>query len=431
MSEDFNNGTSPGNPSGEEVGYQPNHRGWQGEMFPEPTFRQVVDWYVARVRNPNKSKSRIMVENSIISHALEWLEMRRIKRPTTADWKEYFDWRMSPECSLAGGKAGRITARTADAHRAVLHMIYRGCRNIPNTEWHHVPDPLDAGVLPRCHSGHRDEPRALAEPYVTYPRLLMAMPDVLAKAFISLMRWHGLRLQEALGIPLPGSNVDRYLGGRVLNLQENTLLIARQRTRDQGMIHEPLKTEYSKARIKLAPEPAQLVREALRWRAQQAGAPGQHPRKLNGECARNYVFPYFRCHLDGLMDIHRQVSPLDFRVRVRGVEGGDAWHVYRHTFAAEHYKRVLEGKLPKEELHRMLRHKDPKTTDRYLTAFTIEVLGSSEAVEESWRIQMQMQEQAIRERSGQGPTLVPEPPLPRERARPQKRQHLNEQDEEG
>lgn len=423
MSEHYTN-PGQGTEGDEDVGYQPNHRGWQGEMFPEPTFQQICDWYVARVRNPNKRKSRLKFEDCVIGHALEWLGLRGIRRPTTAEWKEYLDWRMSPECSLAGGKAGRITARTADSHRAVLHMIYRGCRNIPNIEWHHVPDPLDAGVLPRCHSGHRDQPRTLAEPYVTYPRLQMAMPDVLARAFISLMRWHGLRLGEVLGIPLPGSDVDRYLGGKLLNLSENTLLIARQRTRDQALNHEPLKTEYSKARIELAPEPAQLVREALRWRAQQVAAPGNHPRKWNGDCARNYVFPYFRLHLDNLMDIHRQVSPLDFRERVRGVEGGDAWHVYRHTFAAEHYKLVLAGKLPKEELHRMLRHRDPKTTDRYLTALNVEVLGSSQAVRESWRIQMQLQEQAIRERSGQGLTLVQPPLTPLERARPVKRQRL-------
>lgn len=56
--------------------------------------------------------------------------------------------------------------------------------------------------------------------------------------------------------------------------------------------------------------------------------------------------------------------------------------------------------------------------------------SSSEAVRESWRIQMQLQEQAIRERSGQGMTLVTPSPTPLERARPVKRQRL-ELDGEG
>ncbi|KFE65464.1 hypothetical protein DB31_1580 [Hyalangium minutum] len=96
------------------------------------------------------------------------------------------------------------------------------------------------------------------------------------------------------------------------------------------------------------------------------------------------------------------MSPQDFPKRVRGVDGGDAWHVYRHTFAVLHYKAVLDGTMEKEDLHQMLRHKQPSTTYTYLNAFNVELKGTSKGVEESWRIQEQLQEQAIREHSGRG-----------------------------
>lgn len=385
------------------------HRAYQGNLFEEPTFRELAEWYQVRARPTSKRDSTIDGEDTAIRHALEWLDRHGITRPDTADWKAYFEYRMSPECSLANGKAGRVTPHTADSYKAALQRVYIACRNIPKAGWHVVPNPLAASLLGNCADG-RDAARSMAEPYVTYPALLAVMPDPLAKAFISVMRWHGLRLQEVLAIPLPGSRMERddpYFGGRVLDLMGGTLRIERQRDRDHATKHEKLKTEFSKAKINLAPEPIRLLREALTWRAEQALNPDVHWKRRNGAAAQSWVFPYFKHHLEELLALHRQVAPHDFKERVRGVDGADGWHVYRHTFATEHYRNVLAGVLTREKLHKALRHKDPKTTDAYIRALNVEVIGG-DGLEESWRRQEQLQEQAMRERSGKGLILVKE-----------------------
>jgi integrase len=385
------------------------HRAWQGDLFEEPTFRELAEWYQARARPSSKKETTISGEDSYLRHALEWLEREGILRPTTADWKAYLEYRMSPECRLADGKAGRITPHSADSHKAVLQRVYVACRNIPKKGWHMVPNPLAASLLGRCADG-RDPARSMAEPYVTYPALLATMPDPLAKAFIAVQRWHGLRLQEVLAIPLPGSRMERedpFFGGRVLDLAAGTLRIERQRSRDVALAHEKLKTEFSRATIALAPEPMRLLREALTWRSAQAVNPDVHWKKRNGAAAQAWVFPYFKHHLEDLLELHRQIAPADFRVRVRGVDGADGWHVYRHTFATEHYRNVLAGVMTKEALHKALRHRDPKTTDAYIRALNVEVVGD-QGMQESWRRQEQLQEQAMRERSGKGLILVKE-----------------------
>ncbi|KFE60097.1 hypothetical protein [Hyalangium minutum] len=304
-------GHVPGIPPSQPPGAQPfeGHRAWQGPVYQEPTFFELAEWYQHRARTTGIARRTMLSEDGYIRAALEWLRSRGIDRPTTADWKEYLDYRMSPECSMLDGQAGRVTPRTAESHRHVLGKVYRRCRDIPSPAWWHVPNPLDTHVLPRCYAGGRDVPRSLREPFITYPRLQMAMPDVVAKAFISVMRWHGLRVQEALAIPLPGSQADASMGGRVLDLLTGSLRIERQRTRDNPR-HERLKTEFSRANLKLAPEPARLLHAALMERQKELADPGTHWRRRTGECARNYLFPYYRVDLARLMEIHRISSPI-------------------------------------------------------------------------------------------------------------------------
>jgi hypothetical protein len=375
---------------------------FQGTLFQEPTFHDLVTQF-QKVRAQDKAPQTYKSEDSYIRHAVEWLDRKRIQRPTSADWQEYLLYRQSPECNLAGGKAGRLTALSADSHRAVLSKVYTVCRDFPATGWLPFGNPLSYAVMGARHDRDRDVPRSMVEPLITYPLLQAAMPDVTAKAFISLMRWHGLRVQEALAVPIPGSEVDRSMvrnRRHMLDLSGGTLTIAWQRSRDTVKFSR-LKTEFSAATIELLPEPLELIRETLEWQRKQALNPTKQWLQRQGDATANYVFPYFKHHLEQLIGLHREVAPRDFPKRIRGVDGGDAWHVYRHTFATEF---VRDG-VPTKEIHAQLRHRDMKTTDNYIRRLLAEVRGSNE-IRASYERQKARQEQALKERSGQGLTLV-------------------------
>jgi hypothetical protein len=379
----------------------------QGTLFQEPTFRELAIHYQQRARPLGKAKSTYSGEDSAIRHALEWLDRKGIERPNTADWKQYLDWRQSEACNKEGGllngKAGKVTALTADGHRAVLSKVYSTCRDAPARGWLPFGNPLSSPVMGARFQRDPNVPRSMAEPYITYPLLQAAMPDITAKAFLSLLRWHGLRVQEALAVPIPGSAVDKQMirnRPRMLDVAAGTLTIAYQRSRD-GVAFAKLKTEFSAATIRLQPEPLELMREALEWQRKQALKPSKQWLQRQGEATANYVFPYYKNHLDGLMERIREVAPQDFPRRVLGVDGGDAWHVFRHTMATEY---VRDG-VPKRLIHEQLRHRDMKTTDAYLNRLLAEVRGGDELLE-SFKRQQERMQQALRERSGSGLTLV-------------------------
>lgn len=368
---------------------------FQGRLFEEPPFWELAEWYLARLQSLHKRPSSRKSEASYIRAALEWLRSQGLERPVTADWKRYLDWRQHPACP------NRLTASSADSHRSALQRVYRRCAEAPKPGWLMVSNPLASAFLPPYHDPGQDRPRSMAEPYITFPLLVARMPDPRAKALLHVLRWHGLRIQEALAIPLPGSRVDTELGGRVLDLNAGTLRIERQRTRDTWQ-HEPLKTEFSRATVRLAAPALEALRAALRWRQEQALEPSRAWKLQQGVAAASYVFPYYKDSLEGLMELHREVSPGDFKRRVRGVDGADAWHVYRHTFATEHARNGVQP----ERLHKLLRHRDRKTTDAYLRALMTETLEGDD-IDESVQRQLERQEQALAERSSKGLTVVP------------------------
>ena len=364
---------------------------FQGGLFAEPSFLELTEWYdeihLSRQAVNTRDSGR-----SYLRQALEWLSERGITHPGPGEWQQYINWRMDPNCPAW------VTGETAKTHRKNLQRVYLRCRDTPRKGWLLIPNPLNKVQVGRSASTAGQRPRSMTEPYVTYPLLQAAMPDPLARAFISLFRWHGPRLQESLGIPLPGSEVDN--GRKCLNLDEGTLTIARQRGDDTCQLSD-LKTEFSAATIRLAPEPMQMLREALTWRQRQAINPTREWRRSQGFCAQNFVFPYFRHQLQHLMSLHREVAPHDFPTWVRGVDGADAWHVYRHTFATE---MVRAGTKP-DRIHRLLRHKNQRTTDTYLRALLVDVVEGDD-LEEAWRVQERKQQQALAERSGKGLVVV-------------------------
>jgi integrase len=371
---------------------------FQGHLFQEPSFDELADHYL-NLQAVNARDQTRKNAAGYIRAALEWMNSRGIARPNTSDWKAYLDWRQHPTC----GK--RLTRSSVDSHRAVLQRVYKRCAQAPKRGWMLIPNPLAPAFLPPYAGDARDAPRSIMDPYVTYPLLLAAMPDPVARALVAVLRWHGLRIQEALGIALPGSKLEADLHKHILNLDAGTLTIECQRTRDSSH-HGPLKTDYSKATVSLVEPAAQALREALQWRKQQALRASNTWMAKNGVCAQNYVFPYYRMHLDELMERHREIAPGDFKRRVVGVDGGDAWHVYRHTFATEHYRNWPGAVSEKRErLHSLLRHKDVRTTGTYLRALALDVVEGDD-IDESVRRQLAKQAQAIAERSGKGLQVV-------------------------
>ncbi|MFL5350127.1 MAG: tyrosine-type recombinase/integrase [Hyalangium sp.] len=369
---------------------------FQGQLFQEPPFAQLAQHYLANLQGEQKRTSTRKGEASYLKQALAWLGERGIERPSTADWKRYFDWRLSPQCP------NRVTPSTVHGHHCTIRKVYRRCAEAPLRGWLLIPNPVTTAFLPAYYDPLNARPRAMMEPYVTVPLLKASMPDPVAKALVEVLDNQGLRIQEALGIPMPGSYVEReVLRRRALDLDGGTLRIYMQRERDNSKLVD-LKTGFSAATMELMPAAVEAIREAMRFKREQALKPKKSSREGAGFANHNYLFHYFKADLEKLMEIHREVAPQDFRRREVGKWGGDAWHVYRHTYAT----LLARQGVDREKIHDLLRHRDQKTTDAYLRALLVDVRGGDD-VRRAMENKKAMQQQAIAERSGKGLSIVP------------------------
>lgn len=301
-----------------------------------PTFARLVAIYEAE-RLPRLRRSTQRSERAILRAAVERVGT---DTPTSGDWIRYFNARLA---------AGELTESTVLTHRKVISRVYQFGRNFFAV----VHDPLRDVPRPRLQV---QRPRALRDPVRTFPQLLAAMPDYRAKAFLSLLRRHGLRRGEGLG-----------LEPRHIDWSAGTLRIEQQRDPTSAE-PRPLKSDTASATLPLHPETAELLRAAMRERM----ARGIDRRE--GAAALRYVFPYYTHATDRLIAICREVAPEDFPRRVVGVRGGDAWHVFRHTFGTE----LVELGLPLEKLKMFLRHRSIQTTQEYVAAIRGRVIDTQE-----------------------------------------------------
>ncbi|MFP2963698.1 tyrosine-type recombinase/integrase [Myxococcus sp. 1LA] len=351
----------------------------QVPLFGEPSWAELVRFYDAKYltrQRTGTSKTR----RSMLRHSLEHFGALGVTHPRAADWLTYLNDRVL---------GGSIMRSTANQHRKVFSHVYEFCREVEGeNSWRLLVNPFANGRVPRW-AEPMPAPRALAKPGVTYPKLLEAAPDPLARAFFSMKRRHGTRLQETLGLRPCDVNVDA-----------GTLRISHQRQATTVEL-SPLKTDTSAAVLQLHPETAQLLREAIHWR--MAHPHGISGAEFTGKAGELYLFPYFIDHTNRLMnEVCRIVSPSDFPKRIKGVDGGDAWHVFRHTFTVG----LIDMGLGLDEIHDWLRHKNPATTTAYLNSLRGRAVGNRERMEALWKAEAQ-REAELRELSKPGLKLVP------------------------
>lgn len=348
----------------------------QVELFEQPSFASVSKWYVAEYLSRQADDTR-KTQASICKIALESFQARGIAHPKKPDWISYLRGRV---------ERAEISANTARTHRKVLHHVYEFGRD--SEKWPVLANPLKG--IEDFKAVKDDAPIYIAKPDTTYPALIAAMPDPISKALVSVCRRQGLRISEALGIE--PDHVDFRRGFVTIAQQRKSIHVTPSR----------LKTDVSMATMKLHPEAAELLHGSLRYLRERLAAPRGKQRAFIGDAARRYVFPFYTAQLNGLMEICRKVAPTDFPRRIVGVDGGNAWHVFRHTFA----RSLLDRGMPVEELHVWLRHKNPATTHSYIKSLRGPMLAD-ERVNQYWEAEAAAEKQAAWEREGAALKPVP------------------------
>ncbi|NBD09627.1 tyrosine-type recombinase/integrase [Corallococcus silvisoli] len=331
------------------------------ELGGAPTLAVLVKWYEEVILAHQGKGTR-----KNIRHHLRMAVAALPPRPTGGDIAEWL-----------GGRVDRREVQPTTANQARKHIqrVYTLGQQMRwplllNPVAHF--DPLPTLTVP---------PRGLAEPYVTYPALLAAMPDARARAFLSMQRRHGLRLSEALG-----------LEPRHINWSADTVFVERQRMPWSSKLQE-LKTDTSKATFTLDEETARYLRQAAR----DAMRSGKVPR---GVTRARFLFPYFQEELAGLMVRCRAVAPDDFPTRIKGERSGAAWHVFRHTYGTE----LANSGMLDRKVCVLMRHKHLSTTQGYIASIRGRTMPSEDL--ETVRKYAREQERLAAERASGGVTSV-------------------------
>ena len=186
-------------------------------------------------------------------------------------------------------------------------------------------------------------PKAIPNIARAFPRLAATASDPREAAFLATLRFAGLRVGEALG--LEPEHVR-------LNTRPRVLRIVQQRDAE-GWATKPPKADSRRElpiREELAPY---LARVAKRPSVVRVGRGGTRSAEVS------FLFPYRVAQLEAM------------RARLAGVDDdhfgpGDAWHVFRHSFAVEGRNRGASV----EELSGWLGHKSVGTTEKYLSLLT-------------------------------------------------------------
>lgn len=267
---------------------------------------------------------------------LHWWAEVLPKQPTSSDVLGALQKRIE--------SAQGFAETTANRYLVMLSAVYRyGTQRYPLAV---VRSPL-LGV-PRFRPAQK-RPKALRDPETTWPVLLAAMPDAMARSLLCVLRWQGLRIGEALGLQL--DHVD---------LQRGRLLIVQQRRPDYPA-PSPLKGSGSAADMPLHPQAAAALRARIA-ELRLLGAPRDawlHPYRQRCRVCRAGRCCTGTC-LQHLMGILRRLSPGDFPRRARA-SGGHGWHVFRHTLGAD----IDRSGLPDRDAMLLLRHANVGITTSY------------------------------------------------------------------
>ncbi|AEI64255.1 phage integrase family protein [Corallococcus macrosporus] len=150
------------------------------ELTEAPPLAEMVGWY-ERTILAHKPRDTQKTVRQVVRAAVAGLP----ERPTAGDISDWLSERV---------RKGGIMASTANLHRRRLNRVYVLAHQL---RWPLLLNPL--AKVPVLQTAPQS-PKGLADPYTTYPLVLAAMPDARSKAFVSMLRWHGLRESEALGL---------------------------------------------------------------------------------------------------------------------------------------------------------------------------------------------------------------------------------------
>lgn len=186
-------------------------------------------------------------------------------------------------------------------------------------------------------------PRAIRRIGMAWPQVLAAMPCDRSRAFAAVLRFLGLRKGEALGL----------VAADVLD-DARWLTVTRQRPAEASWLTSELKGGYKSHRT--LPVPSEL-RPMLR---KVVGLGPAHVWVGKGGQERAtvpYLFPFRGADLVKLRALLKAALPLHFGI-------GNAWHVLRHSLAAE----MGDAGASAADIQPILGHASPETTTHYMSA---------------------------------------------------------------
>jgi integrase len=184
------------------------------------------------------------------------------------------------------------------------------------------------------------EPHPVRDMDRVFPRIVAAMPDARAVALCAVVRYLGIRIEEALGLTREDF---RPLG----------IAILRQRPHPNRW-----HTTQPKGRGSLRARRVLPWREPLRaFLAPVLAAPDPLVRCISPvrRVRVPFVFPYRWPELEGLRRRLARAAPEHFGP-------GCAWHTFRHTLAFE----LADSGTPLERIRDVLGHASIATTERYI-----------------------------------------------------------------
>lgn len=306
----------------------------------QPTLGEVIGWFRrAHLPSGDLGRSTVNGYKSTFRQALAHFGEGAV--PAVGEARAWLDRRRV---------AGEIGNLTANSHRDRLHAVYSLFREQQRGV------TLNPWTFRRFKEDTRHIRGAFANLAELWPRLLAAMPDDRARAFLSLNMRLGWRLGEVLALEWP--HLMRAVGGgHVLRKQQQR---ASWQNIPQGLKHDGLVGTYA-----LHPETVQYLRAARR--AQEEGRVqlgcargvlvGQQP--CGDGVVRSYLFPYREEHTVELIRRMREVAPEEFPRK-------QAFHRLRRAFLTHVVKA-----FGVEEANRLAGHKHISTTQLYCR----EVLG--------------------------------------------------------
>lgn len=184
--------------------------------------------------------------------------------------------------------------------------------------------------------------RALSDVKGVWPFLVERCESTRERAFLSVLRFAGLRRGEALG-----------LEARHVDFTRNVLTVDQQRRKPNSRdVVRVLKSEASRRQVPMRAELRAVLEELL-----DEGETCEVRSGLGGGKRETtaLLFPFNVYQLDDLMKRMRGVDPSGFPPK-------DAWHVFRHTVAVELYRAGKDV----ESIRQFLGHVSLEKTATYL-----------------------------------------------------------------